>query len=577
MKPVVLGLMLALCAACHRMPASPPVSTAPSSAAAADPPARVARLSYLAGAVSLRSSATAEWSAAERNRPLTTGDALWTDRDGRAELHFGSTALRLDHDTEIALLEVGSSAIQVKVSTGTVSLHVRDLEEGEEIEIATPQVAVLALRTGRYRIEVAPDGAATRVTTRTGTAELAADGLSAVVRAEQQAEIPGATGARYTVSPAPAADAFDTFCLDRARREDLALAAKNVSSGVIGYEDLADHGEWRQAPAWGAVWMPRVPAGWVPYRFGHWIWLEPWGWTWIDDAPWGFAPFHYGRWLIIEARWCWIPGPFHRRPVWAPALVVFAGNDGFRFHVRIAAGVGVAWFPLGPREVWLPPYRASRRYVTQVNITHTTILNETQIHSTNIYRQRYANRDAPQAITAMPRDPFVRSQPAQRHAAPVAVRDLRIGGSAPPLAPTPESLGRRGEQPTVRPPDSADRRPVVVRRAPPAQPERFEQRRSAVDSSAGRVPPAAATEGARSQPEYRRVPQPAPTTPRAGEVRPPTQQRQDRQWEQRTRQDEAQRKQRIESERRREPAMRGGQSGSSRESSGARERKPPGR
>src|SRR4029079_18322212 len=96
------------------------------------------------------------------------------------------------------------------------------------------------------------------------------------------------------------------------------------------------------------VWMPRVRAEWVPYRYGHWAWVEPWGWTWIDDAPWGFAPFHYGRWAYVRGGWVWAPGVMVARPVYAPALVAFVG----------VGGASVAWFPLGPREVYVPAWRA---------------------------------------------------------------------------------------------------------------------------------------------------------------------------------------------------------------------------
>jgi hypothetical protein len=33
------------------------------------------------------------------NRPLTSGDNLWTDQNARAELHVGSTAIRLAPQT----------------------------------------------------------------------------------------------------------------------------------------------------------------------------------------------------------------------------------------------------------------------------------------------------------------------------------------------------------------------------------------------------------------------------------------------------------------------------------------------
>src|SRR5437016_591981 len=119
----------------------------------------------------------------------------------------------------------------------------------------------------------------------------------------------------------------------------------------LGVEDLDDYGDWRSSPEYGDVWFPRVSAGWAPYREGHWAWIDPWGWTWVDDDPWGYAPFHYGRWAAFGGRWGWIPGPVAVRPVYAPALVVFVGGGGF------VAGGNVAWFAMGPREVYVPSYR----------------------------------------------------------------------------------------------------------------------------------------------------------------------------------------------------------------------------
>ena len=51
-----------------------------------DPPSRVARLSYTQGAVSFQPAGTDDWIDATVNRPMTTGDKLWTDQGGRAEL-----------------------------------------------------------------------------------------------------------------------------------------------------------------------------------------------------------------------------------------------------------------------------------------------------------------------------------------------------------------------------------------------------------------------------------------------------------------------------------------------------------
>src|SRR3954470_2224543 len=63
---------------------------------AADPPGRVARLNYMTGQVSLQAGGVNDWGAATINRPLTTADRVWTDRDSRAELQMGAASLRLN-------------------------------------------------------------------------------------------------------------------------------------------------------------------------------------------------------------------------------------------------------------------------------------------------------------------------------------------------------------------------------------------------------------------------------------------------------------------------------------------------
>ena len=53
-----------------------------------DPPGRVARLSYAHGAVSFNPAGTDDWVSAVVNRPVTTGDKLWTDNGGGAKIHL---------------------------------------------------------------------------------------------------------------------------------------------------------------------------------------------------------------------------------------------------------------------------------------------------------------------------------------------------------------------------------------------------------------------------------------------------------------------------------------------------------
>ena len=70
-----------------------------SSVAAADPPARVARLAHINGAVSFSPAGEEEWVQATANRPLITGDRVWVDAGSRAELQFGGAAIRLGAST----------------------------------------------------------------------------------------------------------------------------------------------------------------------------------------------------------------------------------------------------------------------------------------------------------------------------------------------------------------------------------------------------------------------------------------------------------------------------------------------
>src|SRR6202035_5237578 len=54
-----------------------------------NPPARVARLSYLKGNVSFLRAGSTQWSQAPLNFPATTGDRIYTDEGARAELEVG--------------------------------------------------------------------------------------------------------------------------------------------------------------------------------------------------------------------------------------------------------------------------------------------------------------------------------------------------------------------------------------------------------------------------------------------------------------------------------------------------------
>ena len=300
-------------------------------AAYADPPGRVGRLNYAAGAVSFTSAeAQDEWMQAVLNRPLTSGDRLWVDRDGRAEFHVGSTAVRMAGHTAIDVLNLDDDRLQLRLAEGTLNIRVRDLDRDDVIEIATPAAALLLREAGSYRVSIDSQQDVARITVNFGRAELITPGGPLVVPSSQTAVLGAGVPPAFEVAAYTVQDEFDRWSAERDRREDRAVSAKYVSRQMTGYEDLDAHGSWRRVPEYGQVWVPsHVPADWAPYRQGHWTWISPWGWTWIDDAPWGFAPSHYGRWVWLDRHWAWAPGAVVRRPVYAPALVAFVGGAGF--------------------------------------------------------------------------------------------------------------------------------------------------------------------------------------------------------------------------------------------------------
>ncbi len=460
-----------------------------------DPSGRVARISVAQGSVSMQPAGTDAWVGDVVNRPLTTGDKLWADRESRVELHIGSTAVRLASETGIEILNIDDDTVQLKLSAGSLQLHVRTLSGNQRLEVATPIAAVAVLSPGQYRIDVNADGDQLRVAASQGQLAVTDRDRAATVQVGQLATYYGSVD-QVQLDGLPPGDAFDQWASDRDRREDRAVSSQYVSREMIGYEDLDDYGSWRTVDEYGPVWVPAVAVGWAPYREGHWAWVAPWGWTWVDAAPWGFAPFHYGRWVYVGRSWGWTPGPRQFAPVYAPALVGWVG--GAHWSVGIGVGAGgppVGWFPLGWNEVYVPSYRVSNTYVRNVNVTNIHVTNE---YITNYVANNrgagdsgapvhYRNLAVTGAVTATSRTAFTSAQPVAQHIERVpreAIDRASVASGAPAIAPTAQSVGR----PASAVPAAGRElwtRTVIARVPAPPPPPSFESQRRAVVQNGG--------------------------------------------------------------------------------------------
>ncbi len=407
-----------------------------------DPPGRVAHLSHLEGHASFALEGSGAWSPAEFNRPLTSGDQVATDPGSRAELHSGSTALRLDGRTRLIFTTLNDDTTRLQLAGGTLALQIRALYPGERYEINTANLAFVASQPGEYRFDVDLARGTTRVTLHRGSGVAYGEGgeTRSLAAPQQMIFLGRQLGLMQVLAAAPR-DAFDLWVAARTRLEDRSRSARYLSRETPGYQQLDAYGDWSSDPFYGPIWYPRVTlVDWAPYRYGQWRWIAPWGWTWIDDAPWGFAPCHYGRWTQVGARWAWVPGPLTPRPIFAPALVGFIGiagsSGGVNWSISIGSGgAGIAWFPLAPGEVWRPAYAASSRYLEQIN--RGPHRRDERIPATD-----YRFRQHAAALTAMPAEDFGQ----HRTGRPGAVQ--RVPESVLPhtqVLPPPPRTGYRGE------------------------------------------------------------------------------------------------------------------------------------
>ena len=516
-----------------------------------DPPSRVARLAYATGSVSFQPAGTDEWVTAGLNRPVTTGDTLWSDHDGRVELQLDGSLIRLSNDTGFSFLNLSDDVTQIQLTAGTLLVRVRRLDDTETYEIDTPNLAFSVLRPGLYRISVNEAGDSTVIKIRSGQGEVTGGGAAYTVHANDDATFTGtdhlsAGFERYGSGE----DEFGGWAASRDGRWEKSSSGRYVSADVVGYEDLDDHGDWRRTPDNGNVWFPRTSvAGWAPYHYGHWAYIEPWGYTWVDDEPWGFAPFHYGRWVFYDGLWGWVPAPpraegvVYVRPVYAPALVAWIGGPHFAIGMTVgggyAPGVSVGWFPLGPREVYVPSYRVSRNYVNNVNVSNTTVnttvvnnyYNTTVVNNNvNVTNVKYVNQSVPGAVAATTPQAFTSAQPVARNAVRVDQREVAgapVRALTPAVVPAKQAVLGTGPA-AARPPSALQTRAVVAKAAPPPPPPSFEKRQEAIKSNGGRplsvaqvrqIEPVTAQRGAR----VKIAPAAKPVTPQASQTNGPGQ------------------------------------------------------
>jgi len=394
--------------------------------ALADPPAVVGRISSVQGQVTLVGDDDPV--AASLNWPVTAASHISTATGGRAEFRVGSTAVRVDGDSDLEITEMDDDLLRLRLNYGSVSIRIRSPELLRDFELSTPQARITMIEPGVLRVDADRVADTSQISVLAGSARVDGAGSSVTVNNGRHVDV---TSEDVRTSVARR-DGFDVWAEDRDRLDQSATATRFVSSGMTGYEELDRNGSWTENVEYGTLWTPRnVAADWAPYRDGRWIWLAPWGWTWVDNAPWGYAPSHYGRWVMVNRRWCWAPGRPAGRPVWAPALVGWVGGNDVAHNHR---GPGLGWFPLSPRERFVPGYKVSSDYERRMTWTHNG----------KPFQPRGDDRhDRRDGLTVLPREQFEgrRTVNVQR-GAQVIPGPNQVRNVAPVAPPQPSAPGR---------------------------------------------------------------------------------------------------------------------------------------
>ena len=435
----------------------------------------VLRVAYVSGNVSYsRGDDPDGWQRASLNFPMTLGDRLYTAKGSRLELQTEGGAIFLAPGTDFASLNLTYAVKQFSLGAGSASFRIRQIDPGESFEVDTPNAAVTFDRAGDYRIDVDRNGN-TRVLVRAGYAYVASAGGEVPLQAGRMMVIDGSDSPLYDITALPRFDSWDQWVGSRAPRFRGDGSSRYVNAEIPGVGDLDQYGRWSQIPEYGNCWSPmNVSADWQPYRAGRWAWQDPWGWSWVSNEPWGWAPYHYGRWVTSRGRWYWVPvGPNVRTVRYAPALVAFVGGPGFSLSVSIGGGGNVGWFPLAPRDPFVPWWGSQARETNITNVTNVTYVNRTY-------------------VTVVNQNTFVSGAPVAGN----TIRDARVLreiSTAPvvrgplPVVPVAASIRVPAQKagPAPRPPAAVLTRPVVTRLAPAPAPAPFHEKAPVIRENQG--------------------------------------------------------------------------------------------
>jgi uncharacterized protein DUF6600/FecR-like protein len=313
--------------------------------------ARVVRLSFVEGTVTVQRLGVSEWSTAPLNTPIQEGFKLSTAEDGFAEVEFeNGSAARLGQTgliefEQLGLTSSGAQLNRMTLDQGYATFTIRaGPDDVNEIRAGDATITVDPSSEARFRTDLQND--ALRVEVFKGSVSVVSPEGSQQLDQDMVLEIQTGAEQAFVVNKGITKDAWDKWVDEREKALTASmsnpapgLGPNGVNSVTYGWNDLNNYGNWAYIPGHGYGWYPAAGAGWVPYSYGRWSLYPGFGWVWISSEPWGWLPYHYGEWIFYPGiGWVWIPDDFSG---WFGADVVWFEGPG--------------WYGWYPQPVYSPP------------------------------------------------------------------------------------------------------------------------------------------------------------------------------------------------------------------------------
>lgn len=297
--------------------------------------ARIVRLSFVEGTVTLHRPGVDQWAKAFINTPIEQGFKLATAGNSFAEVEFenGSTVRigqlsELDF-TNLSLSPEGGKINHMTLKQGYATFTVMP-KSGDVYQVRAAGSTYRAADKSMFRVDVEQEGQRLEVFKGRVDAQ-SSYGDETIARNHVLRLVPTAAKP-LQVSEGITEDAWDRWVNKRQQTETVARnrtepGSSGAYNSIYGWSDLSYYGNWTSLPGYGSCWAPSMGAGWSPYSIGRWAWYPSFGYTWISGLPWGWLPFHYGSWISPSGTgWCWLPGNFS---AWSPGLVTWYEGPGW--------------------------------------------------------------------------------------------------------------------------------------------------------------------------------------------------------------------------------------------------------